>query len=265
MSDAEDLLPKYEHEYFNNRQLAVSLVQLRYSPAPRYSDEKAATLLKEALGEEYPLIAPAAIVGMVVSSQGISQSQIGTSLHFSSLDQRWIVDVSDSAVSLETHEYEEIADFAARFLDILHIVAEHLKPRYQLRFGLRYVNEFRYDQAHTYNVWRSLLNSELLGLGARGILGGTVEQTLGEVRTRREDGTLLVRHGFLNGTTVSATEAHPAKTGPFYLLDLDYYDEAPKKFGTEDVPNQLTRYNDVLYRVFRWVIGNGELYEHLRG
>ncbi len=122
-----------------------------------------------------------------------------------------------------------------------------------------------HPNADSYKAWMDFLNPDLLGLGARGVLGGKVEQTIGEVLTHRGDGHLLVRHGFLKGSTITPTLNRPAKTGQFYLLDLDYYDETPVKFDVETPIEQMLRYNDILYRVFRWSIGDGELYQYLRG
>ena len=90
-----------------------------------------------------------------------------------------------------------------------------------------------------------------------------MEQTVSETRTKRKDGTLQLRHGFLQGTTLVANEFHLAKTGPFYLLDLDYFDTTAKKFDVFEVGEQIEKYNKVLYRVFRWAIGDGELYRSL--
>jgi uncharacterized protein (TIGR04255 family) len=266
MPTREDLLPTYEHEHFDNQQLAVALVQVRFPTVARFADDRYMAGAKEALTEEYPLLTPTTTMNMVITPQGISQTPGGTALRFISLDRYWIVELSDSAVSLETRSYDgEIPDFSARFSAVLQSVVDHLRIRYQLRFGLRYVNEFRHPHGTTYGWWRERLNPDLLGMGARGVLGGAVEQTLGEVRTKRRDGMLLVRHGFLHGTTVVPTEPQLAKTGPFYLLDLDYYDETTKKLEIAGVANQMKEYSDVQYRLFRWAIGDGELYRYLRG
>ena len=96
---------------------------------------------------------------------------------------------------------------------------------------MRYINEFTYLlTGDNYSAWSQWLNPELVGSNLSSMFGGDIEQTIGEICTHREDGIILLRHGFFNGTTVIPTLADPAKTGPFYLLDLDYDDETATKF-----------------------------------
>jgi hypothetical protein len=81
---------------------------------------------------------------------------------------------------------------------------------------------------------------------------------------RRSDGTLLMRHGYLNGTTVTPVVGSKPKQGPFYLLDLDYFDETPADFNPRPL-DRIILYNNFLYRLFRWCIGEGALLAHLKG
>lgn len=266
MENIDELLPMYDQVIFNNSCLELCVAQLRYPPIQRFHDDNYMLGLREALATEYPLVTTEQAMNIVVSPQGvISQTPGATMLRFTSIDSRWSVVLSEEFISLETREYSNVTEFSTRFASLLVHLDTHFKPRYQLRFGLRYVNEFRYSKSDNYKAWTQLLNPYLLGLGARGVLGGRVEQTIGEVRTKRSDGSLLVRHGFLQGTTVVPTLNHPPKTGLFYLLDLDYYNETTVTFDAQAPIEQMRRYNDILYRVFRWSIGEGELYQYLRG
>lgn len=265
MNRAGDILPNYDSVLFKNSALELTLAQLKYPPIPRFSEEHFLTDLKEALAEEYPLMRIEQGMDIVMSLQGIGQSPGFSMLRFTTVDSLWSVVLTNATVSLETRSYTSINDFARRWSDILGKVATHFQLRHQLRIGLRYINELRHPAGDNYSVWSQWLNPELIGPNLDGIFGGDVEQTIGEIRTHREDGTILLRHGFLKGTTVIPTLAYPAKTGPFYLLDLDYYDETATRFSASASADCLVRYNDVLYRVFRWSIGDSELYHYLRG
>lgn len=265
MDKAKESFPNYERVIFDNSALELCIVQLKYPPIQRFSDEKYMIGIKEALADEYPLESTELGMNIVITPQGVSQTPGTNMLRFTSIDSRWSVVLSNEAVSLETREYSHIGEFSTRFANILDAVATHLHPRHQLRIGLRFINEFRFSDGDRYETWRRLLNADLIGLGFGGVFGSEVEQTIGEVLTRREDGRLLVRHGFLKGSTISATPTHPAKTGPFYLLDLDYSDETPAKFEVNAPIERMKRYNKVLYDIFRWAIGDGELYQRLRG
>jgi len=265
MDKAKEALPKYERVIFNNSALALCIVQLKYPPIQRFSDEKYMVGIKEALADEYPLESTEQGMNIVISPQGVNQTPGSSMLRFTSIDSRWSVILSNETVSLETREYSHIDELTMRFASILENVASHLRPRHQLRIGLRFINEFRFPDGDRYETWGRLLNADLIGLGFGGVLGGEIEQTIGEILTRRDDGRVLVRHGFLKGSTISSTPTHPAKIGPFYLLDLDYSDETPTKFEVDAPIERMKQYNKFLYNVFRWSIGNGELYQRLRG
>jgi len=266
MESIDELLPMYDQVIFNNSCLELCLAQLKYPPIQRFQDDTYMFGIREALATDYPLVTTEQAMSIVVSPQGvISQAPGANMLRFTSIDSRWSVVLSREFISLETREYSNVTEFSTRFANILGHVDTHFNPRHQLRFGLRYINEFRHPNGDSYKAWTQLLNPDLPGLGARGVLGGRVEQTIGEVRTKRSDGSLLVRHGFLQGTTIAPTQNHPPKTGHFYLLDLDYFDETPVTFDVQHPIEQMQRYNDILYRIFRWSIGEGELYQYLRG
>lgn len=264
MSRAREMLPHYEIEPFSNAALELCLVQVRYPALPRFAEAGYLSNIQEALAEEYPLFGPEQSMNIVLTPQGVSQTAGGQNIRFNDIERRWSVILSSDFVSIETRHYSNIREFATRFSEVLRLVAVHLRPRLQLRFGLRYVNEFRHKQGDRYNKWQQLLNPDLLGIAGRNVLGGTVEQTVGEVRTSRPDGTFLLRHGFLDGTTVAPLSPKPPQSGPFYLLDLDYYLDTPQPFDPRPT-ERMHAYNDYIYRVFRWSIGDGELYRQLRG
>lgn len=264
MSDGQEALPAYDRVIFSRPALELCLVQVKYPALPRFGDDAFLAPIKEALSEEYPLTENEKAMNIVVTPQGISQAPGGSLLRFTSIDRRWSVLLSNDAVSLETRQYSEIGELSDRFTAVLKHVATHLKPRHQLRFGLRYVNEFRHTRGRSFEGWQQLMNADLLGFAARGLITGDVEQTVNEIRLRRRDGILLIRHGFLSGTTVAPIERQEPKSGPFYLLDLDYFDDSPKIFEP-DLKERMQEYNDMLYRIFRWSIGEQEIYRYLRG
>lgn len=265
MEKARELLPEYEQIVFKKTFLELCLVQVKYPPIQRFSDEKYMADIKEAITEEYPLVSTEQGLNIVITPQGVNQAPGANQLRFTSIDSNWSVVLSSEVVSLEAREYTHFDELSTRFNKVLGYIAKYFHPRYQLRLGLRYINEFRHSNEDSYDTWRRLLNPELLGLTAGSILDGKVEQTIAESLTRRNDGRILIRHGFLNGTTVTPTTMHSAKTGPFYLLDLDYYDEMAVKFDVEMPVERIKGYNNFLYRIFRWSIGDSDLYQLMKG
>lgn len=270
MEDTENRDAPHDCEHFDGAQLELSVAELKFPPIPRFGDQAFLTDIREALSGDYPLFETAPVLNLVLSPEGIRQTTGGSMLRFSTIDRRWIIGLSEASVTLETRQYTSIDEFSDRYAELLNQVRIHAKIQHQLRFGLRYVNEFRHPGWDTYVDWRSALNPQMLGLAAQDQLGGAVEQTFTEVRTRRPDGVMLVRHGFLRGSTVlpvpgpTQTPASAPKSGPFYLLDLDYSDETPSKFDARQQIERLRRYNYALYQIFRWAIGDGELYRFLK-
>ena len=265
MRISEGLLPGYDHVIFEHACLELCVAQLKYPPVQRFHDDSFTLGVREALANEYPLVTTEQAMNIGISAQGVIGQLPGASmLRFTSVDSHWSVVLSGDFVSLETRGYSTLNEFATRFAEVLRQINTYFNLRHQLRFGLRYINEFRHPEGVSYETWKRLLNSDLLGVSARGVFGGPVEQTIEEARIRRPDGFLLVRHGFLHGTTVIPMQQQLPKAGYFYLLDLDYYDETPATFDVQRPVEQMYRYNDILYRVFRWSIGEGELYRYLR-
>src|SRR5438876_3170681 len=260
MNRAEEPLPNYERVIFSNSAIELCLIQLKYPPIQRFTEESYMIGIKEVLANEYPLVNNEKGMNIVITPQGVSQTPGASMLRFTSIDSRWSVLLASEFVSLETREYTHFDEFSARFISILRNVITHFHLRHQLRIGLRYINEFRHPEGDNFETWHHLLNENLLGLSANTIFGGQIKQTIGEILTHRDDGHLLVRHGFLKGSTVAPTSTHPMKTEAFYLLDLDYYDDTPVTLEVEAIDERIKRYNEFLYRVFRWSIGTNELY-----
>src|SRR5262249_36589711 len=96
------------------------------------------------------------------------------------------------------------------------------------------------------------------------LLDGTVEHCFHEVHHKREDGTLVIRHGLLTGTTIEPQlDELPTEQGRFYLIDFDYFDSREQELKIADTKKQLRRYNDVIYQFFRWTLDKGSLYQQL--
>ncbi len=265
MDATRDPLPQYPREMFAAAALELCIVQVRFPPASRFGDEKNLNALKEDLADDYPISSVEHAMNLMLTPQGIVPAPAGAPLlRFSTVDSAWSVVLTNELASLETRGYTDIDDLSGRFARIMAHIAQYLAPRVQLRFGLRFINEFRMPHADTYEQWQQLLRPEVLGVGAVNPFGGLVEQTINELRTRRSDGALLVRHGFLTGATVAPLGQRPLKGGPFYLLDFDYYDEAPVPFNP-DIAARMQAYNDIIYRGFRWFVGDSALYRHLKG
>ena len=144
MSKAGELLPTYEEVIFNNAALELCLTQVKYPPVQRFTDDQYMLGIREALAGEYPLVSNEQGINIVITPQGVNQTPGASMLRFTSIDSYWSVVLASDFVTLETHQYTTFNELSTRFANVLRSVATHFNPRYQLRFVLRYINEFRH-------------------------------------------------------------------------------------------------------------------------
>src|SRR5260370_13690343 len=86
VNNIDELLPIYDQMIFNNSCLELCLVQLKYPPIQRFSDENFMVGIRQALAVEYPLVTTEQAMSVVISLQGIGQTPGSTMLRFTSID-----------------------------------------------------------------------------------------------------------------------------------------------------------------------------------
>jgi uncharacterized protein (TIGR04255 family) len=255
-------LPEYTRVLFGKSPLRLVVGQIRFPLQLRLTEAGFTAPFQEALAEDYPVAAREQQVAFQVSAKGLQTAPAETLLRFSSRDGAWAVVLGEAALTLEVRGYSAIEEFTSRFEKVLAAAKERLRLRERSRLGLRYINEFRHETGRSLADWAKLLNPELLGFLGGDLLEGRVEHMAHEVQVRRADGVLAVRHGLLAGGVVEPLPPAPVADGRFYLLDMDYYDERPAPLDIETTSRALTNYNDVMYRFFRWTLGE-QMYRHL--
>jgi len=262
MAERTATLPEYKHVVFKKSPLELCVAQVRYPPVPGFPEDDLALRLRKAMKKDFPFSALEHTMNLVVTPQGVHQSQGNATWRLTDLSKRWSVVVGEDNVTVETRKYSSFEELVTRTVSAIEMVGQALEISHQTRVGLRYVNEIRHDEGETYKTWTKLLAPDLLGVSRANLLGGEVEQTIAEARARRSDGSLLIRHGFLKGTTIAAPNQAPPKQSSFYLLDLDYFNEETEEYGA-GLKERLIAYHSVIYRIFRWAIGEGDLYRSL--
>jgi len=249
------MLPEAERVLFKNTPLRLVLGQIRFPLLLRFQDGAFLAPFQSALEGEYPLVRRERQPSLLVSPEGEVRSGLEALLRFSSRDSQWSVVLGESALTLEVRGYSSIDKFSSRFERVLLAAENHLGIKERSRLGLRYINEIRRDGATTLSDWSKLLNRELLGIAGTDLLDGPVAHMVQEFQVTRSDGLLAVRHGLLQGTiVVDPLATTSAPTGPFYLLDLDYYDGRQQTLNVKETTETFREYNDVMYRFFRWCL-----------
>lgn len=255
-------LPEYKWVQFRKAPLRLVIGQVRFTIMPRFGQDVFIAGFQEAIRSSYPKVARESAITYQLSPAGIQPSTGEKLWRFSSRDLLWSVVVGESAITLESRSYSSMKDYLKRFRSLLEAAKEQLEITDRLRLGLRYVNEVRYPEAESLADWRNLLNSEFVSFDASELLGGQVDHTIQEIQVNRPDGVLAIRHGLLSGTVVAPLAQEQPATGQFYLIDLDYYDMTECDLDIPATTRQMQEYNDVMYRFFRWTLGD-RLYDYL--
>lgn len=259
-----DLIHHYPHEVFPRTCLAMVLTQVRYPSLARLEDR--IPDFQEALRSDYPLFRQETGFEIVIKEGAAETRPAGHAYRFSSIDENWSIVVTKDFATLESRNYNNVDDLTERVSVIWREIQQKLDPQYQLRFGLRFINEFRVDFAKTYSDWRGLLNEQLMGMDPEKTFNATVEQFVAELLMPRDDYKLAVRRGFLTGTTTPHL-AGKEHNGPFYLLDLDCASDDKTAFEANPV-KRLRKYDEALYDIFMMAIDrkeNPKLLNWLRG
>ena len=247
-------LPDQPRRFYETNSLRLVVCQLRFPVMHRFDEPGALARFQDVVGERYPRSAPEQQVTIAGSPAAPAAAAAAVQYwRFQGVDDGWSVAIARDFVSLETTAYERYEEFRERLAEVLDATLA-LGVTLRERLGLRYVDEIRHPEAKKPGDWRRFVNEKLLGMVGGGELGDDVIQALQEIRLREEDGTLAIRHGFL-GTEVAGGE-------PFYLLDLDYYDDRPLSLDAGQVLAQLDDYHHAMHNVWETAITDA-LRDHL--
>ncbi len=249
-------LPEYRWVRFRKSPLRLVIGQVRFPIIARFKQEGFIAPFQEAVRSEYPGFFREPTLTYQLSQAGISQIPGETLWRLSTRDGMWSIVVGESALTLESRRYPSMKEFTDRFRLIMEATSEYLGVTERVRLGLRYTNEIRYKGADTLSDWSALLRPEFTGFETSALLDGRVEHMLQEIQIQRPDGILAIRHGLLNGTVVPPLPQEASVDGRFYLIDLDYYNTTECALDIVATILQMQGYNDIMYRFFRWTLGD---------
>lgn len=256
------MLPEAERVEFRNPPLQLVIGQVRFPVMPRFSESSLIAQFHEAIRSDYPRSAREQQMLLQLSPQGVQPESGQIVWRFKTRDDRWAVVLGETAVTLEARGYSSIDEFLTRFETILSVVRDELEVTDLTRLGLRYINEIRYPGAQNLADWTGLLRPEFLGFASSGLVDGVVNHTFAEVKIHCSDGILAVRHGLLTGSTVEPQTDAREPRGPFYLIDMDYYDATEGELEIRQIISKMRAYSDVMYPFFRWALME-KLYSYL--
>jgi uncharacterized protein (TIGR04255 family) len=263
-----EILPPAEPERLHNAQLALVVAQVQF-PAilSIQADQALLARFQDRIRNKYPYLFLGQQFGFNIGPQGVEQPQQASSrlYQFADAEREWMVTLTANSIALETRDYTDYEDFSERLLRILASAQDVYKIPNRQRLGLRYVNEIRHPNANSPEDWTSLINPQLLGILANRDLSPLIASSFQETSIRLDNGRLTLRHGhFAQGTTVAPSPGEPPKDGgPFYLLDLDAYDEEVTDLDAHTLDGLLESYNNTMFQLLRWGVQE-ELFKYLK-
>ncbi len=246
-----------ERRVYARPPLALTLCQIRFATKFGLNDSTVAPF-QEALETDYPnpdrqQQVTAIQVGSQVSQIGIQAPSPETLWKFTDETGDWTVTLTQDFITLETRAYAHFDDFLARLRRVLEILDRTIRPRIGRRIGLRYINEIRSINKD----WAEIIQRELLGALAIHSIRDSAEQAIQVLTLRARDARINLQHGvFPTGTTVVPKPGLQVPTEPFYLLDIDMYQDfsPPKSLRMDSliISEYVEQYHATISRLFRW-------------
>jgi uncharacterized protein (TIGR04255 family) len=252
-----------ERVVFRETPLVLTLCQVRYSPVLSVSNPVSVAPFQAAIIDQYPLMEQineqnlkVRVEGSPTGNQASLQSNTGsTNWRFSDVEDVWTVVLTQDFVTLETRAYREFGDFENRLERVLGALDKTIHPPVVLRVGLRYVDEIRLGEGG----WKTAIRPELLGALAEPELSSAVVQSFQQLQFKTPDAIgVTLQHGFIpSGTAVSPRRDETPPDGPFYVLDVDVFEEfKPGELALKPrlIRERVRKYHDISSTLFRWSV-----------
>ena len=248
-------LGAHPRRLYTENPLKLVVCQVRFGVLSRYGEPGFLAPMQEALSARYPRFGDEQQVSITLGPGGAAPVPQPVPLSkFRDLEDEWSIAVARDFISVETTAYKQWEDLRERVGEVLE-AAQGLGIPARERLGLRYINEIRHPDVTGPSDWRRFINERLLGMVGGEELGQDVIHALEEILLREEAGMLVVRHGHV-GADASQSNS------PFYLLDADFYDDAPRAFDADDTLGQLDTFHATTNNFFEESVTN-ELRDHL--
>jgi uncharacterized protein (TIGR04255 family) len=246
-----------ERRVYAHPPLTLALCQVRFAAKFGLNDPGVAPF-QEAIEGEYP---------NPERQQEIAAIQLGSpgSLHdvqaqppvllwkFIDKTGDWTVTLTQDFVALETRAYADFDDFLDRLRRVLLALIGTVNPTVGRRIGLRYINEIRSAE----RTWSDIIRADLLGVLMIDSFQSACDQAIQVLSLRAGEARINLQHGlFPTGTTVVPKPGMQAGVDPFYLLDVDMYQEfAPPqslKMDASMISDYVANYHASVSELFRW-------------
>ena len=165
-------LVNYDRVIYKKNPLVEVICQLRF-PCILIINEKQPTEFQEKIRYEFPLYQTTIeqqqqiVVGGTKGPSQTShvlQSEAINNYRFSSIDEKWHINLTSTFLALSTSTYNRWEDFIEHFTPPLLALLEIYHPSFYERVGLRYINVFKRSTLNLADVdWSELIQPFVLG------------------------------------------------------------------------------------------------------
>jgi len=257
-------LPEPDTSRLPRSPLELVVCQIRFENRLVVSESATAIAFHEALGGpegQYPEVEEATSAsGNVVIGPGgptVSETAKLSGWRFRSGDGEWVVTLMPDHVALETTAYGTWADdFEPRLGAVISAAAEHVKPAFEQRIGLRYIDRITELELKNLTDWEEYIRPELLGAICHPDLGPAIRAAQQHLVVEIEEEVRAnLRHGAVDDPEAETVD---------YLLDYDLYRQGGRRFDAEEVKATVAQFNTYALQLFHASITD-KLLDYLRG
>jgi uncharacterized protein (TIGR04255 family) len=238
---------RYPRHKYGESPLRLVLCQLQFPVLHRFDESSLQAMIQDTLRSQYPRVQQEQQVAVMLGPNGPAPTPGGVLWRYQTLEADWSIVVQRNSVGLETTAYSQFEDFERGLGELLGLL-EQLGVTVLERVGLRYINEFRHEAVQHPRQWAGLLREQLLGIVGGDELTGEIVHAIQDIRLTEPDGTLVIRHGYIGPGTGA---------DPYYLLDLDYFDEQAHGYDRDDVLGRLRSYHAEISNIFEMSLSDG--------
>jgi uncharacterized protein (TIGR04255 family) len=175
----------------------------------------------------------------------IAQQAPAVGWQLASADRAVRVTIQPTWISVETSRYEGWEeDFAPRLDLVLAAVDRHIRPVFEQRVGLRYINQITDVPVHDAAGWQAWIDHRLLGMATDSEIGPLL-------RFNRQQAVLEL-DAETRCTLNQGFAPDPQRDGALtYLLDYDIARVGVRRFHAEQIRETADLFNSYALRLFQ--------------
>lgn len=228
------------------------IAQLRFPQVLSVEQASFVAPFQEAIRSEYPVLRPEPIQEIAGGSTGGGPMKPSVAWRFSDTSGNWRVSLTTGFLALETAKYHSRTDFLQRLHLVTEVLVKHIKPVQLDRLGLRYIDRIT---GSAVDDIAKLVRAEVRGIhGSSAATHATMALSETVFELPEAQARVVARWGCVppNGSIDPlAIEAVEEKS---WVLDLDIFSSAPRRFTVDAVIATAQSYAERIYTLFRWAV-----------